>query len=204
MSKISTSPQLTTKFKSLLGLDYNVETITGFSDKKSALEHVKQNYPNYKTIDDGELFIDTEDVSVVLCQIDPETNKTLVAYKSMYGFCTYNDLSYSQLEKATKIGTEVSGYLWQTKDISECVPTTWDYTFIDPLNKGFDFVLAKHGTGRGTVNNIAVNKIDKNGNIVKKYPSRKKAAEDHDITPMKLHTILKKNLLFNNHYFTEA
>ena len=50
---------------------------------------------------------------------------------------------------------------------------------------------------------ITINR-DKNGNIVKKYPSRKQAAEDHNITPMKLHTILKKNLLFDNHYFTEA
>ena len=69
-------------------------------------------------------------------------------------------------------------------------------TFSHPASNSFPSTLLQQ-----LMNEL--NKVDKNGNIVKTYPSRKQAAEDHNITPMKLHTILKKNKLFDDHYFKE-
>jgi len=199
MKKLPKFMHVNTRFKSLVGKDAVLETIPGFGTKQQALEYLKENHPDILNITNKGLIEDVETYYKTLGQIDPETNKVLVVYKSMYGFAQYNKISTSQMEKASKEDTIVSGYKWKVFMEYDYPITTPDYKFVDPLNKGFNFTMKVKG--RGNARNVLVEKVDTNGNVVATYSTRQAAALANGTNSVRLTLIMEKKKLYQNHYY---
>jgi len=199
MSKLPNMKHLSVRFKSLVGKDSTLETITGFSSKKQALEHLQEHYPDVKNVTDKGLIEDVETYFKTLGQLNPETNQVLVVYKSMYGFAQHNKISTAQIERAVSNDDVVSGYKWKIFMEYDFPITTPDYKFIDPLNKGFNFTMKVKG--RGGSHNIPVEKVDTNGNVVATYATRQAAALANGTNSVRLTLIMEKGKLYQNHYY---
>jgi hypothetical protein len=199
MSKLPKFMHVNTRFKSLVGKDATLETITGFETKKQALEHLKEHYPDVINVSDKNLIEDAETYYKTLGQLDPETGQVLVVYKSMYGFAQYNKISTAQIERAVNNDDIVSGYKWKVYMEYDYPITTPDYKFVDPLNKGFNFVMKVKG--RGFAKNIPVEKVDMKGNVVATYATRQAAALANGTNSTKMTLIMEKGKIYNGFYY---
>ena len=199
MQKLPKLMHVNVRFKSLVGKDATLETITGFGTKLEAVEHLKEHYPDVKNISNKGLIEDVETYYKTLGQLDPETGKVLVVYKSMYGFAQYNKISTAQLEKATQNDLIIYGYKWKVYMEYDYPITTSDYKFGDPLNKGFNFTMKVKG--RGNARNVPVEKVDMKGNVVATYATRQAAALANGTNSVRLTLIMEKGKIYNGFYY---
>lgn len=197
MSKLLTYDTLRPKLKTLIGDTFELKTLYKFSNKREANDYVKKNHPELTIYPDGSMFLGDEAYYKTLAQIHPTEDKILVIYPTIYGFCSANKISNSQIEKAISEGTLCSGYRWQTFFQYDYPVTQPNQIYQDPLGLGSNFIIKKHQTAKQVI------ATDAQGNT-KEYESLSEAYRDigkGNLTNMRRH--IKQNKPFHGYTFEE-
>jgi hypothetical protein len=197
MSKIPTFQTLKPELKELIGDTFELKTLEKYGNKREAYDYVKKHHPELTIYPDGAILLGEEAYYKTLVQIHPTEDIILVVYPSVYGFCSANKISVTQVEKALQDQTLLSGYRWQTFFQYDYPVTALNQIYQDPLNLGFHFVVKNHKRGKAQ----EVIRIDKQGNT-KEYESAVKAWEDlgkGNLTNMRIY--MKQNKPFHGYIF---